>query len=58
MEYLFDTNVILALVRETATRAWLNEHFQPFEKGNIAAVSIITLGELESIVLRNGWGYK
>lgn len=58
MNYLFDTNAILIYLKDQEKKVWLDEQYNPLGDENTAIVSVIVLGELESIVLRNNWGLK
>ena len=58
MNYFFDTNAILIYLRDHEKKVWLDENHDPLGKGNTAVISVVVLGELESISLRNNWGQK
>lgn len=58
MNYFFDTNAILIYLRDSEKRAWLDEQYAPLGEENTAIISVVVLGELESIALRNSWGQK
>ena len=58
MNYFFDTNAILIYLRDREKKLWLDENYDPLGKGNTAIISVVVLGELESISLRNNWGQK
>lgn len=58
MNYFFDTNAILVYLREHKMKVWLDENYDPLGQDNTAIISVVVLGELESIALRNNWGQK
>jgi predicted nucleic acid-binding protein len=58
MNYFFDTNAILIYLRDHEKKVWLDENYDPLGEGNTAIISVVVVGELESIALRNNWGQK
>ena len=58
MKYLLDTNIILIYLRDKRTKNFIEREFAPFDVSNIPIVSVVSLGEIESIALRNNWGQK
>lgn len=56
MRFILDTNIFLAYLKENKVRQFIENNFQPFSIENIPIVSVITLGEVESLALRNNWG--
>ena len=58
MKYLIDTNIVLVYLRDEKTKAYIEANYSPFHASNIPIVSVVTLGEIESIGLRNKWGIK
>lgn len=59
MIYLLDTNILLAYLREpNPTQIFIDKEFMPFASSDDALVSVVTVGEIKSIALRNGWGKK
>jgi predicted nucleic acid-binding protein len=56
MKYLLDTNILLAYIRESTLSNLIDERFQLFDSQHLTAISIVTVGELHSIALRNNWG--
>jgi predicted nucleic-acid-binding protein len=53
MLYLLDTNIILAYFRKDKTYQYVEQNFQPFDNENFAVISVVSLGEINSIALRN-----
>jgi tRNA(fMet)-specific endonuclease VapC len=58
MTYLLDTNILLAYLRDSGLANKIDKHFQPLAYPNTPIVSVVSLGELKSIALRNNWGQK
>jgi len=56
MLFLFDTNVVLAYLREHPAKDFINQKFRPFVSGNMPIISVVVIGELRSIAMRNKWG--
>ncbi len=58
MHFLFDTNILLFYIRENSTSSVIDSTYNPFGNGNTPILSIVSVGEIKSIALRNGWGKK
>ena len=58
MHFLFDTNILLFYIRENNTASVIDSTYNPFGDGNTPILSIVSVGEIKSIALRNGWGKK
>ena len=58
MNYFFDTNAILIYLKDGDKKDWLDKNYDPLGNENTAIMSVVVLGELESISLRNNWGQK
>ena len=58
MKYVLDTNIVLIYLRDVKTKAFIEEQYAPFSPSNIPIISVVSLGEIESIALRNKWGQK
>ena len=58
MRYFFDTNILLIYLRNESTILEIEEKFSPFSSENIPIVSVVSIGEMESLALRNKWGEK
>ena len=56
MKYFLDTNIILIYLRNNNTRYIIDKQFAPFSYPNIPIVSVVTIGEIRSIGIRNKWG--
>lgn len=58
MNYVLDTNIIIVYLKHNRLRTQIDEVLNPFSTQNIPIISAVTLGELESLALRNRWGLK
>ena len=58
MKFLLDTNIILVYLKDKSTRDRIDNLYDPLGSNNIPILSIVSLGELESIMLRNNWGKR
>jgi len=56
MNYFFDTNAILIYLKDREKKDWLDQNYDPLGNENTAIISVVVLGELESISLKNNWG--
>lgn len=56
MNYLLDTNILLIYLRDKKTRLEIESQFNPFGVQNSPIISIVSLGEIKSLALRNKWG--
>ena len=55
MDYLLDTSAIVHYLKFGTVYNRISEDFCPFNNKNTALISIVTLGELKSLLLRNNW---
>ncbi len=55
MTYLLDTNILLIYLRNNPLSEKIDKQFNPLSYPNKPVVS---LGEIQSIALRNHWGEK
>jgi predicted nucleic acid-binding protein len=58
MNYLLDTNILLLYIRDSFTRSYIDDQYDPFGEGNNPIISVVTVGEIKSIAKRNNWGKK
>ena len=56
MLFLFDTNIILVYLRSVAMKRKIVSRYKPFNLGNSSMISVVTVGELRALVLKNKWG--
>ncbi len=54
--YILDTNIILGYLRKATYAEVVERDYAPFTSPNIAAMSIVSRGELISLGYRNKWG--
>lgn len=53
---LLDANIVLLLTRRGTAGQRLDERFQLSARKSVPLISVITVGELLALALRNGWG--
>ncbi len=58
MNYLLDTNILLIYLRNDPLTAKIDNQFDPLTYPNRPLVSVVSLGEIHSLALRNQWGEK
>ena len=58
MKYLFDTNIVLHFLRGSELAQSIENELLPFSSDNDAILSVVSVGELYSLALRNKWGEK
>lgn len=54
--YILDTNIILGYLRSAPYAEYIEKTYAPFTLPNIAAMSVVSRGELISLGYRNRWG--
>ncbi len=58
MTYLFDTNIILKFLRDNEFKKELEERFNMSSPEVSNLISIVSVGELKALSLRNNWGKR
>ena len=58
MNYIFDTNVLLLYIRKDPFVNIIDEKFNPFDFPNRAILSVVSIGEIKALALKNGWGKR
>jgi len=58
MRYLLDTNIVLIYLRDSAGSTKIDQMFDPLGVNNTPIISVVTLGEIRSLAIRNRWGQK
>lgn len=56
MNYLLDTGILLIYLRDPLTRDFIERTYNPFGVENNPILSVVSIGEIKSIALRNKWG--
>lgn len=56
--FVLDTNILLTYLRGDKIYQFVNETYQPFQSGNQSFISVVSLGEIEALALKNDWGLK
>ncbi len=59
MIFLLDTNILIAYFREpNLTQVFVDNNFQPLDFPNEAIISIVSVGEVKAIAIKNDWGKR
>lgn len=58
MEYILDTNLILAYIRQSKFTTYLDRKHAPLSNQNTPIISVVSIGEIKSLGIRNQWGFK
>ncbi len=56
MKYLFDTNILIHIIRESSLSELILERYAPFSSENYACISVVSVGELKSFAKQRRWG--
>lgn len=56
MNYLLDTGILLIFIRRSPLAQDINKLFKPLSSTNIPIISVVNIGEIKSLAIRNGWG--
>ncbi len=55
MIYLFDSNIVLHYIRQSAVMMQIERDFNPFGPDNESWLCVVSKGELRSIAIQNQW---
>lgn len=58
MNYLLDTNIVLIYTRESPLTKLIDNDYDLFSGRHNLFISVVTVGELESIILQRNYGEK
>ena len=58
MTYIWDTNILLLVVRKEDFLEELNKKYDFWNPVNKLAISVVTVGEIYSIAFKNRWGFR
>jgi len=58
MNYILDTNIILAYVRKSALVKIIDEKYAPLSNEHIPIISVVTIGEIKSLGIQSQWGIR
>ncbi len=58
MHYVLDTNIILFYLKDNDTKRFIETKFRPFQEGNIAIISVVSIAEMGVLARRNNWGER
>ena len=56
MEYLLDTNIVLVYARGNNLTKKIEEELQLLSGDNQLVISVVTVGEIKSLAIKNNWG--
>ncbi len=56
MDYILDTNILLIFIRNKDKATEIQKKYGLFNSVNNPIISVVSLGEIKSIALRNKWG--
>ncbi len=55
MRYVLDTNILIHLIRNSATWEYVENEYLPFQNGNQTFISFVSVAEILSIARQLGW---
>lgn len=58
MNYLLDTNILVYLLQKNEYSKELKIQYAPLSNSNRSIVSVVSIGEVESLAIQNKWGNK
>ena len=59
MIYLLDTNILIAYLRiNNLIQEFVEQNYAPLTSSNRALISVVTVGEIRAIAIRNRWGKR
>jgi tRNA(fMet)-specific endonuclease VapC len=58
MRFLFDTNILVHLIRQTPSIYPILERLEVFRETNQIFISIISVGEIKAFAKLNNWGFS
>ena len=58
MEYLLDTNIVLIYARGNNLTKKIEEELQLLSADNQLVISVVTIGEIKSLAIKNNWGKR
>jgi predicted nucleic acid-binding protein len=58
MNYLLDTNILVHFVRGTQESQQILKKFSLSNQETNSIISVVSLGEIQSLAIRNNWGEK
>ena len=54
--YVLDSNVFVGYVRDASYSRYIDQEYDPLGSNNIALISVVTKGELQSLAYQFDWG--
>ena len=56
MRFLLDTGILLGIVRDASWSQFMTAKFKPEQTPNMAFISVVSKGEINSLAIQLGWG--
>jgi len=56
MNYLLDTNILVYLLQKNKYAEEVRTQYAPLSNSNRSVISVVSLGEIESLAIQNKWG--
>jgi predicted nucleic acid-binding protein len=57
-KYVLDTNAVIHFLRDEVLHKTLAVSLSLYQTPNLAIISVVTLGELKAMALKNNWGER
>ncbi len=58
MNYIFDTNILLIYFRDKNLMNYLDKKYNPLSLQRKPVISVVSVGEIKALALKNTWGEK
>jgi len=58
MNYLLDTGILLIYLRRSNLLVEINNRYRLLYSINLSIISVVSMGEIKSIAIRNRWQVK
>lgn len=58
MRYVFDTNILVFYIKDKETKAYIEKNYSPFGEDNEVIISIVSVGEIRALAIKNSWGTR
>lgn len=58
MDYILDTNIVLTYLRKNKYSDKIDKIYAPLAIENTSIISVVSVGEIKSLALRNNWGSR
>jgi len=58
MDYVLDTNILLTYLRKNKYSKYIDKTYAPLSIESTPILSVVSIGEIQSIAIQNKWGIK